>query len=102
MEVACLLMAVDWIFNITAIVDNPNCIPLGLSTINHESLELYRTDTMPSHDVVEILLKNDLCIFALRLEITTYNSYNTLICRIAYMISQGGPIGNILNDNDGI
>ena len=52
---------------------------------------------MPSHDMVEILPEDDLCIFVLRLEVTACNGHDTLICGVIHMIRHGGPIGNTLD-----
>ena len=41
MEIASALSARHRDLGITIIIDNPDCIPIGMSTINHESLELY-------------------------------------------------------------
>ena len=35
---------------------------------------------MPSHDMVEILLQNDLCIYVIRLKIIVCNSDDALVC----------------------
>ena len=52
---------------------------------------------MPSHDMIEILPEDDLCIFVLGLEVTACNGHDTLICRVIHMICYGGPIGSMLD-----
>ena len=52
---------------------------------------------MFSHDMVEILLEDDPCIFVLRLEIIAYNGHDTLICRVIHMTSHVGQIDNTLD-----
>ena len=54
---------------ITTSVDNPNRILVCLSIISNESLELRQRNSMLRYDVVKILLKDNLSVFVLRLEI---------------------------------
>ena len=82
---------------ITATIDNSNCILVGLGAISHETLELWQWYTMSSHDVIEILPEDNLCILVLRLKITTCNGHDTLICSIINMTSHYGPIGNMFD-----
>ena len=42
---------------ITTIVNLPDSIPICLCTIRHESLELWRWNTMPCHDNIQVLPK---------------------------------------------
>ena len=94
MEIAHPLTAGDRNLGITATVDNPNRIPVCLSAVGHKSLELRSRNFMPSHDMIEILPEDDLCIFVLRLEVTACNGHDTLICRVIHMTGHGGLIGN--------
>ena len=79
---------------ITATVDNSNRIPVGLGAINHETLELWQWNSMSSHDVIEILPEDNLCVLVLGLKITACNGHDTLICSIINMTSHCNPIGN--------
>ena len=92
-----MLLAGHRDLGITATVDNLDCIPIGLSAISHESLELQPRYTMPSHDVVEILPKDNLRVLVFGLKITACNGHDTLIFGIVNMTSYGGPIGNTLS-----
>jgi hypothetical protein len=38
-------------------VNHPDSIPVCLSTIRHESLELWLWNTVPSHDIIQVLLE---------------------------------------------
>ena len=79
---------------ITATIDNSNHIPVGLGAISHETLELWQWYSMSSHDVIEILPEDNLCVLVLGLKITAYNGHDTLICSIINMTSHCSPIGN--------
>ena len=94
MEIASALSVEHRDLGITATIDNPDYIPIGLSAISHKSLEVWQRYTTPSHDVVEIFPKDNLRIFVFGLKITACNGHDTLICGIVYMISHGGPINN--------
>ena len=94
MEIASALSAMHRDLEITATKDNPDCIPIGLSAISHESLELRQWYTMPCHNMVEILPNDNLCLFVFRLKITACNDHDTLICCIVNMTSHSGSISN--------
>ena len=79
---------------ITATVDNPIRILVGLGAISHETLELWQWYSMSSHDVIEILPEDNLCVLVLGLKITACNGHDTLICSIINMTSRCSPIGN--------
>ena len=72
---------------ITATVENSNCIPIGLGAISHETLELWQWYTMSSHDMIEILLEDNLCVLVLGLKITARNGHDMLMCSIINMTS---------------
>ena len=93
-KIACSLTTKHGNLGITATVDNSNRILVGLGTINHETLELWQWYTISSHDVIEILPEDNLCVLVLGLKITTCNGHDTLICSIIDMTSHCGPIGN--------
>ena len=69
MEVACSLAPIDGNFWISKPIDNPHGIPIGLRTIRHEFFEVRLGNSMPSHDVVEVVPKKHLSILILRLKI---------------------------------
>ena len=94
MEIASALSARHRDLGINATIDNLDYIAIGLSAISHESLELRRRYTMPSHDMVEILSEDNLCILVFKLKITACNGHDTLICGIVNMTSHSGPISN--------
>ena len=96
-KIARPLMVEHKVFDITTIVDNSNRIPFGLNAIRHESLELMQRYAIPSHNMVEILLEDDLSILVLGLEITVWNGHDTLICGVIYMTNHGSPINNTFN-----
>ena len=60
MKIDYLLTTKHGNLGITTIVDDSNRIPFGLGAISHETLELWQWYTMLSHDVVEILLEDNL------------------------------------------
>jgi hypothetical protein len=61
MEEACPLLVLHGNCGITTDLNHPDSIPSCLSTIRHESLELGLRNTMPRHDIIEILPKYHLC-----------------------------------------
>ena len=87
MEIASALSARHRDLGITATIKNPDCIPIGLSAISHESLELRQWYTMPCHNMVEVLPKANLHVLVFRLKITACNGHGTLICCIVNMTS---------------
>jgi hypothetical protein len=42
---------------VTAAVNQPDSIPVCLSTIRHESLEFGLRNTVPCHDIIQVLLE---------------------------------------------
>ena len=96
-KIAHLLTTKHENLGITATVDNSNRILVGLGAINHETLELWQWYTMSSHDVIEILLEDNLCVLVLELKIIACNGHDTLICSIINMTSHCGPIGNMFD-----
>jgi hypothetical protein len=65
LEQTCSLLVLHWNGNITASVNYPNCIPVSLSTICHESFKLGLSDTMLYYNKIQVLLEDTLssCIF---------------------------------------
>jgi hypothetical protein len=62
MEVAGFLASIDGNLRISRPVDNPDGIPIGLRTVSHESFEVGLGNSMPSHDVVEVVPEQHLSI----------------------------------------
>jgi hypothetical protein len=57
MEEARPLLVLHGNCGITTAVNYPDSIPVCLSTICHESLELGLRNTVPCHDIIEVLLE---------------------------------------------
>jgi hypothetical protein len=64
-EQTCSLLVLHWNGSITASVNYPNCIPVSLSTICHESFKLGLNDTMLCYNNIQVLPEDTLsnCIF---------------------------------------
>ena len=62
-------MVLDGNLRISGPVDNPHGIPIGLRIVRHESIEMRFGNSMPSHDVVEVVPKEHLSILVVRLEV---------------------------------
>jgi hypothetical protein len=56
-EEACPLWVLHGNRGITIVVNHPDSILVCLSTIRHESLELGLRNTVPCHEIIEILPK---------------------------------------------
>jgi hypothetical protein len=57
MEEARPLLVLHGVYGVTAAVNQPNSIPVCLSTIRHKSLELGLRNTVPCHDINQVLLE---------------------------------------------
>jgi hypothetical protein len=55
MEEACFLLVLHGNCGVTIAVNHPDSIPVCLSTICHESLELGLMNTVPCHDIIQVL-----------------------------------------------
>ena len=84
-------MPFQWNLRVTTTVHNLYSILVGLSAIDHEAFELRLCDSVSSHNMIQILPKNDLSIFVFGLKITTSNGHNTLVGPIVNMASHGRP-----------
>jgi hypothetical protein len=64
-EQTCSLLVLHWNGSISASVNYPNYIPVSLSTICHESFELWLNDTMFCYNNIQVLPEDTLnsCIF---------------------------------------
>jgi hypothetical protein len=60
MEEACPFLVLHRNRGVTTAIYLPDSIPLCLSTVCHESLELGFRNTVPCHNIIEILLKYSL------------------------------------------
>ena len=78
-------------FGIARAIHNAHNIPISLCIVRHEAFEVRMWDTMASHDVVEVLPKENLGILILRLEITTCNGHYPLKSPIIHMSGHGSP-----------
>jgi hypothetical protein len=45
---------------VTTAINHPDSIPICLGTIRHESLELRLWNTVPTHNIIQVLLENHL------------------------------------------
>jgi hypothetical protein len=70
MEEARPLLVLHGNRGVTTVVYHFDNIPVRLSTIRHESLELGLRNTVPCHDIIEVLSKNHLSSSILGLHIT--------------------------------
>jgi hypothetical protein len=61
MEEARPLLVLHGNCGVTTTINHPNSIPVCLSTIRHESLELRLWNTVPCYDIIQVLLENHLC-----------------------------------------
>jgi hypothetical protein len=57
MEEARPLLVLHGNYGVTTAVNHPDSIPVCLSTIRHESLELGLRNTVPCHDIIQVLLE---------------------------------------------
>jgi hypothetical protein len=91
MEVAGSLASIDGNLRISRLVDNPHGIPIGLRTISHESFEVRLGNSMPSHDVVEVVPQQHLNILVLRLEVASSDGHDALVGPVVNVAGYGGP-----------
>jgi hypothetical protein len=92
MEVAGSLASIDVNLRISRPVDNSDGIPIGLSTVSHESFEVRLGNSMPSHDVIEVVPEQHLSIFVLRLEVAASDGHDALVGSVVNVASHGGPL----------
>ena len=77
---------------VTTIVYHPHSIPVCLSIVYHKYLEFGLWNTMPCHDIIEVLPKYHLSSTILWLRIVDYNGHDMTICGVIDMASHGGPM----------
>jgi hypothetical protein len=78
--------------SVTTAIYDPDCIPVCLSTVRHESLELGLRNIVPCHDIIEVLPKYHLSSSILLLHIADRNGHDSIICGVIDMASHGGPM----------
>lgn len=89
MEVRGILAPFAGNFRISRSVDNTHGIPIGLRIICHESFKMRLGISMPSHDVVEVVLEKHLSILVLRLEVAASDGHIARVPSVIYMASHG-------------
>ena len=94
MKVAGSLASIDGNLRISRPIDNPDGIPIGLRTVSHESFEVRLGDSMPSHDVVEVVPEQHLSILVLRLEVAASDGHDALVGSVVNVAGHGGPLGD--------
>ena len=60
-------------------IDLANGIPIGISAVRHESLEVHNQDPIPSHDFIKAPPHDTLGLTVLRLHITYCNSHHLAV-----------------------
>ena len=94
MEVAGSLASINGDLRISRPVDNPHRIPIGLRTVSHETFEVRLGNSMPSHDVVEVVPEKHLSILVLRLEVAASDGHDALVGSVVHVAGHGGPLGD--------
>jgi hypothetical protein len=59
-----------------------------------QAFEVRFENSMPSQDVVEVMLEKHLSILVLVLEVATNNDHYALVSFVVYVTSHGGPLGD--------
>jgi hypothetical protein len=93
MKVARSLASIDGNLMISKPIDNPNGIPV-VRTVIHESFEVRLGNSIPSHDMVEVVPEQHLSILIFRLEVAVSNSHDTLVGPVVNVAGHGGPLGD--------
>ena len=86
MKVACFLMPLHANLSVSATINNPNCILVGLCAMCYKALEMEIRDPMPSCDMIKVLPKDYLSILVLGLEVVAENGHDSLISPIIDVI----------------
>ena len=94
MEVARSLTPIDGNLWVSGPVNNPHGIPIGLGTVCHEAYEVWMGDTVPGHDLVEVLPEKNLSILVLGLEVAASDGHDALVGSVVYVAGHGGPLGD--------
>jgi hypothetical protein len=83
--------------DVTTAVYHLDSIPVRLSTVHHESLELGLRNTVPCHDIIEVLPKYHLSSSILGLHIADHNRHDSTICEVIDVVSHGSPMLDTLD-----
>jgi hypothetical protein len=94
MKVAGSLASIDANIRISRPVNNHDGIPIGLRTVSHESFEVRFGNSMPSHNVVEVVPEQHLSILVLRLEVAASDGHDALVGPVVNVAGHGGPLGD--------
>jgi hypothetical protein len=97
MEEACSLLVLHGNCGVTTTVNHPDSIPVFLSIVRHKSLELGLRNTVPCHDIIQVLLEYHLSSSILWLHITDRNGHDSTICGVVDVASHGCPILDTLD-----
>ena len=54
-------------------------------------------DTVPGHDLVEVLQGKNLSIIVLGLKVATIDGHDALVGSVVYVASHGGPLGDVFD-----
>jgi hypothetical protein len=68
----------DGNLGISGAIDDPYGVPNGLYTVRHEAFEVGFGDSIPIHDVVEVMLEKHLSILVFGLEAATSDHYKEM------------------------
>ena len=94
MEVAGSLASINGDLRISRPIDNPHRVPIGLRTVSHEPFEVRLGNSMPSHDVVEVVPEKHLSILVLGLEVAASDGHDALVGSVIHVAGHGGPLGH--------
>jgi hypothetical protein len=97
MEEAGPLLVLHGNWGVTTAINHPDCIPVCLSTIRHESLEHRLWNTVPCHYIIQVLPENHLRSTILELHIANRNGHHSTISGVVNVASHGGPILDTLD-----
>jgi hypothetical protein len=97
MEEASPLFVLHGNRGITTAVYHPDSIPVCLSTVCHESLELGLRNTVSCHQIIKVLSKYHLSSSILGLHIANRNGHDSTICGVIDVASHGGPLFDTLD-----
>jgi hypothetical protein len=92
MKVTGSLASIDENLRISRPIDNHDNIPIGLRTVSHESFEVRLGNSMPSHNVVEVVPEQHLSILVLRLEVAASDGYDALVGSVINVAGHGDPL----------
>ena len=94
MEVAGSFTPIDGNLWISEHVNNPHGIPIGSCTIRQKTFKVRLDDSMPGHDVVEVMPENNLSIIVLGLEVAASDGHDALVGSVVYVAGHGDPLGD--------